>query len=273
MKKELVLSTILVASTLSMGFDFSGLAQEAVSTAKEASGVQAVSGTSSSSTSKLSEATVTSGLKEALKSGADFAVKQLGKENGYLNNAQVKIPLPDNLATVEGIARKVGGDKMVDDLVVSMNTAATQAAPKTAQIFVDAIDKMSMEDAKKILASGDNAATDYFKKNTTESLKTMIKPIVQKTMKENDVSRYYNKVDSYYKEHAKTTVDSSKVMGYMKMAGADSYIPGASDTNIEDYVVGKSIDGLFKMIATKEAEIRKDPAAQTTSLLKQVFAK
>ncbi len=89
---------------------------------------------------------------------------------------------------------------MADDLINSMNSAASQAAPKTAEIFVDAIEKMNLDDAKKILNGNENAATDFFKANTTDSLKKMIMPIIQNSMKDNQVARYYNSFNSYYKQ-------------------------------------------------------------------------
>ena len=162
---------------------------------------------------------------------------------------------------------------MADDLITSMNTAATKAAPKTAEIFVDAIDKMTLEDAKKILAGNENAATDYFKANTTSSLKKMITPIIQETMKQNQVAGYYDSFNNYYKQYGKGLVDSSGVMGMAKNLGVDSYLPSTSDQNLDEYVTNRAIDGLFKMIAQKEAAIRSNPVAQTTSLLKQVFGK
>eukprot|EP00920_Eleutheroschizon_duboscqi_P032824 GHVT01079039.1.p1 GENE.GHVT01079039.1~~GHVT01079039.1.p1 ORF type:complete len:163 (-),score=15.10 GHVT01079039.1:267-755(-) len=160
---------------------------------------------------------------------------------------------------------------MADDLINSMNTAATKAAPKTAEIFVQAIDKMSIEDAKKILGGTENAATDYFKANTTESLKKLITPLIQETMKQNQIATYYDTANSFYKTNLKDTVQNSSVMGLAKNFGVDPYIPGSSDENIDEFVTNKAIDGLFKMIAQKEAEIRTSPVAQTTSLLQKVF--
>lgn len=152
-----------------------------------------------------------------------------------------------------------------------MNSAATKAAPQTADILVGAIEKMSLTDAQNILAGDNNAATNYFKTNTTDSLKKMIKPIIQETMKENQVAQYYDMANNYYKNSVGSMVDTSAISGLAKNFGVDSYIPGSSDESLDDYVTNQAIDGLFKMIATKEADIRSNPVAQTTSLLKQVF--
>ena len=143
MKKTVLLSSILLTSIFA--FDLKSIATEV--------GKNIPSTTNKSqSKSNLDNSTISSGLKEALKSGVTFATTQLGKKDG--------------------------GDKMADDLIKSMNSAASQAAPKTADIFMDAISKMSLTDAQKILNSGENGATNYFKDNTTDSLKKMIKPII-----------------------------------------------------------------------------------------------
>ncbi len=267
MKKLSIAAAIVLSSTLAFSFDLGSITKSVMDNV-----TQSPSSTTSAK-SGLSDSTVTSGLKEALKVGVDFAVKNLGANNGYLNNSLVKIPLPENLQKAEGMIRKVGGEKMADDLINSMNSAATKAAPETAKIFVDAIDKMSLEDAQKILAGDENAATDYFKSSTTASLKKMIAPIIQGTMKENQVAGYYDAFNGYYKQYGKGLVDNSGVMGLAKNFGVDSYLPGSSDQNLDEYVTDKAIDGLFKMIAEKEAAIRSNPVAQTTSLLKQVFGK
>ncbi len=154
-----------------------------------------------------------------------------------------------------------------------MNTAATKAAPKTAHIFVEAIEKMSLTDAQKILNGNENAATEFFKNNTTDSLKKMITPIIQETMKQNQVAAYYDTFNNYYKQYGKGLVENSGVMNMAKNFGVDSYIPGSSDKNLDEYVTDKAIDGLFKMIAQKEGAIRSNPVEQTTSILKQVFGK
>ena len=268
MQKLSIPLTLLLTSNLAFGFNFSSLT-DAFSKATTTPSTKTES--SQTPTSDLSNSVVANGLKEALRIGVDYGVKELGKKDGYLNNANVKIPLPENLAKVDTLIRKVGGDEVADDLIKSMNSAATQAAPKTASIFIDSVDKMSMEDAKKILAGGDEAATEYFEKHTSTSLTKMIKPIVQESMKENNVAKYYDKFNGFYKENLKKSVENSSIMGMAKSFGADEYLPSESDEKLDDFVTKKAIAGLFTMIASKEAQIRKDPVAQTTSLLKSVF--
>lgn len=273
MKKIFITSALVLSISALQAFDFGSLLKSATDTLGESSKEETTKQTSTTATttSSLSDSTVTNGLKEALKLGVDYGVKELSKEGGYLNNAEVKIPLPENLAKAETLIRGAGGDKIADDLINSMNNAATQAAPKTAEIFVKSIDNMSMDDAKNILAGDKDAATNYFKANTTDELKKMIKPIIEKTMAENNVASYYDTFNEYYGTYGKDLVNNSSVMGLAKSFGADSYLPSASDEKLDDYVTNKALDGLFDMIATKEAQIREDPVSQTTSLLKQVF--
>ena len=280
MKKSIIVSTLILSSSLTFAFDLGSIAKSVVdNVTKEQTSTQATTSekattnTTNTSTSNISDSTVTSGLKEALKTGVNYAVTQLGSTNGYLDNSAVKIPLPDNLAKAETLLRSVGGNQMADNLINSMNTAASKAAPKTAEVFVNAIDKMSVTDAQAILSGGNEAATNYFKANTSDSLKKLIAPIIQETMKENQVATYYDTVNNLYKSSAKGLVDNSGVMGMAKSFGVDSYIPGSSDESLDEYITTKAIDGLFTMIGQKEAAIRANPVEQTSSILKQVFGK
>ena len=254
---------LLLSASVVFAFDLGSFA-------KTVTGVTSNSG-SSSVVSGLNNSTVASGLKEALKKGVKYAVGTLGKDNGYLNNSLVKIPLPENLAKAEKLVRKFGGGKIADNLINSMNKAASDAAPKTADIFMKSISKMSLEDAKKILAGKKDAATEYFKTHTSTSLEKMISPIVDKTMQENGVAKYYDTFNGYYKKYGAKYVKNSGVMSLAKSFGADSYLPSEKDENLNKYVTDKAMDGLFKMIAQKEAEIRDNPIARTTDLLKKVF--
>jgi hypothetical protein len=133
-----------------------------------------------------------------------------------------------------------------------MNRAAEAAAPAAKKIFVNAILSMSFDDARKILSGGDTAATDYFKNKTTEQLTTAFRPVVQKTMDQNSVMQQYNQL-----------VGQVQTIPFMK----------SQSLNITDYVVSQALNGLFYMLGQEERKIRKDPAARTTDLLKQVFGK
>ena len=278
MKKSIIASTLILTTTFTFAFDLGSIAKSVVdNVTKEQTTTQKTTDTIAPSATNtnpnISDSTVSNGLKEALKTGVNFAVTQLGTNNGYLNNTAVKIPLPDNLAKAETLLRSAGGNKMADDLINSMNTAASKAAPQTAEIFMNAIDKMSLADAQGILSGGNEAATNYFKANTTDSLKKLISPIVQETMKENNVASYYDTINNVYKSSAKGLVENSGIMSMAKNFGVDSYIPTSSDESLDSYITTKTIDGLFTMIGQKEAAIRANPLEQTTSILKQVFGK
>jgi len=266
MKKISLLSILICTSTLSMAFDLGNFVKESSKHLQPSSSKE----TSSSKSSGLSNSIVNNGLKEALKIGVEYGIKELGKENGYLSNDKVKILLPKDLRKVEKVVRKVGGDKVVDNLIISMNKAASKAVPKTTTIFIDAISNMNINDAKKILLGDDDAATEYFEQHTSNSLKEAIKPIIRESMKENHVISYYEKFNQYYKSNTANLVKNSGVMKYTKKFGIDSYIP-SSEQNIDDYVTAQAIKGLYKMISEKESEIRKEPLAQTSELLKKVF--
>lgn len=202
--------------------------------------------------SRLSDSKLASGLKEALRVGTDKSVKLTGRTDGYFANEAIKILMPKNLRPLETGLRAMGYGPKVDDFVLSMNRAAEAAAPAARKIFVDAILAMSFDDARKIFSGGDTAATEYFKSKTTEQLTDAFRPVVEKTMDKNGVTRQYNALVGQYKS-----------------------IPFARgfDLDINKYVVGKALDGLFYTLAQQEKDIRKNPAARTTSLLKEVFGK
>jgi hypothetical protein len=201
---------------------------------------------------ELSDSKIGSGLKQALQVGAENAVKLTGRPDGYFRDEAIKIVMPKNLQSLEKGLRAVGEGPKVDGFILSMNRAAESAAPSAKKIFGDAILAMSFDDARKILSGGDTAATDYFKRKTTDQLTTAFRPVVEKTMDENGVTQQY-----------KALAGQAQNIPFMKSPNLD----------ITQYVVSKALDGLFYMLGQEERKIRKDPAAQTTSLLKEVFGK
>lgn len=200
----------------------------------------------------LSDAKIASGLKEALKIGTENTVNLTGALDGYFKNEAIKILMPQKLQTLEKGLRTVGYGPQVDEFILSMNRAAEQAAPSAKQIFWDAIGQMSFEDAKKILSGSNTAATDYFKGKTTDKLTTAFKPIVNNSMNEVGVTRQYNEL-----------VGRFQAIPFMKTESFD----------IDQYVVTKSLDGLFHVLGQEEQKIRTNPAARVTDLLKEVFGK
>jgi hypothetical protein len=201
-------------------------------------------------TNSLSDSKINAGLKQALQIGAENSVQLVGRKDGYFANAAIKILMPKNLQPLEKGLRMVGYGPKVDDFVLSMNRSAEAAAPAARKIFVDAITSMSFDDARHILSGGDTAATEYFKQKTTPQLTAAFRPVVDKTMADNGVTKQYNSLVGQYKA-----------------------LPFArkQDLDITNYVVGKALDGLFFELGEEERKIRKDPAKQTTALLKEVF--
>jgi hypothetical protein len=202
--------------------------------------------------SDLSDSKIGSGLKEALQVGAENAVKLTGKTDGYFGNQAIKILLPKNLQPLQKGLGAMGYEPKIDAFVLSMNRAAEAAAPSAKKIFADAILAMSFDDARKILSGNDTAATDYFKTKTTDQLTTAFRPFVEATMKENGVTRQYE-----------TLTGELKSLPFVR----------SEDLDINKYVVQKALDGLFYMLAQEERKIRKNPAARTTDLLREVFGK
>ena len=199
----------------------------------------------------LSESKVASGLKQALQVGSENAVKIVGKPNGYFGNEAIKILMPKELHPLETGLRAVGFGPKIDEFILSMNRSAEAAAPAARKIFIDAILAMTFDDAKKILSGDNTAATEYFKQKTTGHLTDAFTPVVKKTMGENGVVRQFDALTEQYKN-----------------------IPFANSKSldIDHYVVSKALDGLFYELAEQEKQIRTNPAARTTDLLKEVFA-
>ena len=194
---------------------------------------------------------IIAGLKEALALGTKNAVKELSATDGYFGNKAVKILLPDNIRKIEKALRFAGYDREVDVFILSMNRAAENAAPQAADIFAGAIRSMTFDDAKKILNGGNTAATDFFKSKTSTQLFDALKPEVSRSMNEVGVTKAYKALVERY----------TSIMPFVKMESLD----------LDRYVTGKSLDGLFYMLGEEETKIRTNPAARTTELLQKVF--
>jgi hypothetical protein len=198
----------------------------------------------------LSNADAGRGLKDALTQGSAAAVAKLGVENGFLGNDKVRIPLPDALKRVEGMLRIVGMQKQVEDLVTAMNRAAEQAVPEAKALLVNAVKNMSWQDAKGILAGSDTAATEYFRKTTSDQLTEKFLPIVTKATANVGLAEKYNEIAG---------------------KGAKLGLVDARQARIENYVTQKTLDGLFLMMAEQEKAIRADPIGAATAMARKVF--
>jgi hypothetical protein len=204
----------------------------------------------SATVSLLSNDKIISGLKEALKVSTGKAVASTGKPDGFLSNEAIKILLPEKLRTTGRGMRLIGMGSQLDELEVGMNRAAEQATPLAKEIFLNALYKMTFDDARGILTGGDHAATDYFRRQSSEELSTAFKPIVHRTMEQVGVIKEYNQLSQ-----------NSFAGPLLKAQGLD----------MDEYVLGKTLDGLFYVLAQEEKNIRRDPAARTTALLREVF--
>lgn len=202
-------------------------------------------------TSSLGNDKIIAGLKQALGVSTSKAVALTGRPDGFLKNEAIKIVLPPKLETVGKGMRMLGMGSQIDALEVGMNRAAEGAAPQAKQIFVTALKRMTFDDARRILTGGDTAATDYFKRNSSADLTTAFTPIVHASMEHVGVVQHYGEV--------------------IKSAPGGRII--AKQFDLDEYVVGKTLDGLFYMLGQQEQKIRRDPAAQTTALLKEVFGR
>lgn len=199
---------------------------------------------------ELSAETMAAGLKDALRVGTERAASTLSQPGGYSANPALKLLVPQQLDKVTSALRRVGFGSTVDQFEAKMNEAAEQAAAQAVPVFAKAVGEMTFADAKSILQGGNTAATDYFKQRTSAQLRSLYAPVVRTKMDEVGAGKVYNSLLAKY-----------------------NAIPLASkpDFSLDTYVTDKALAGLFARLGDMEAQIRADPAARTTALLKQVF--
>ncbi|MDX2429249.1 MAG: DUF4197 domain-containing protein [Xanthomonadales bacterium] len=198
----------------------------------------------------ISTEEVGSGLKEALRVGTDTVVGNLGQAGGFDLDPQIHIPLPSQLGKVRKILGSLGMDSMLVDLETSLNEAAEIATPKAKQLFMDAINDMTLDDVMAIYKGPEDAATQYFRSKMSVPLALEMKPVVDSSLEDVGALQLYDGVMQQYDE-----------------------VPFAPkvDLDMSDYVVEKGLDGIFYYLAKEEAAIRSNPAKRTTDLLKSVF--
>lgn len=217
---------------------------------KDSSGIlNGISKAAGGQGSGLTNDEIISGLREALKVGTDNSSRKLGSVDGFFKDAAIKILMPEEAKKVEKTLRNVGMGNLVDKAILSMNRAAEDASKGVSTIFWNAIRQMSIQDGLQILRGGDFAATDYLKKMTTAEITAKFKPVIDSSLKKMDATRYWKDVFTAYNRFSLTPIN----------------------TDLTAYVTDKALGGLFHYIAIEEQKIRKDPAAQVTSLLKKVF--
>lgn len=205
----------------------------------------------------LSEDQIIPGLKEALATGVQFAVTNLGREGGFMKDAQVRIPLPAGLKSVEKALRKLRQDQLADEFVATMNRAAEEAVPQAAGVLGEAIRQLTVADARAILTGPDTAATDYFRRVSETNLHARFLPIVKTATEQAGVTAAYKRMTA------------PGGLGGLGNFGAS--LLGPESLDVDAYVTRKALDGLFLKIAEQEKLIRANPAARTTELLRQVF--
>jgi hypothetical protein len=198
----------------------------------------------------LTTAEVAEGLKEALTKGISKGADIVSQLDGYFKNPEIKIPFPPEVKKVEDRLRKMGLGSEVDKFVLTLNRGAEDAAKESKPIFIAAIKGMTIQDAWAILKGEQNAATNYLKRTTSAQLKEKFKPVIQNSLNKVNATKYYGDL----------------VNTYNKIPLVEKVNP-----NLDDYATDRAIEGLFIMIAKEEKNIRQDPLARTTELLKKVF--
>ncbi len=197
----------------------------------------------------LNNGEMVSGLKEALRVGADSSTKRLSLLNGFFGDDIIRILMPPEAQKLERTLRDIGLGKTVDKAILSMNRAAEDGSKYVGQIFWTSIQQMTIQDAIGILRGGDFAATDYLKRTTTNQLTAAFRPVIDRSLNNVDATRYWSDLFSAYNRISKTPVN----------------------TDLGAYVTEKALSGLFYHIGLQEQQIRKNPAARVTDILKKVF--
>jgi hypothetical protein len=271
MSRHIIQSALFVLIALAVGharaIDFGELLNQEMSTFGKAnpqksettaSGNTATTTSSSTGTAQavsnlagFSNSDQITSLKQALVQGAETAVTNLAKENGYLGNNKVRIPLPETLQKADNLLRKFGMGKYADDLTTSINRAAEAAVPEAKNMLIGAVNKMTVEDAKSILTGGNDAATQYFRKSTETALAAKFKPIVATSMQKVKLAEAYDQFAE---------------------RGERFGLVDKRDIKMDDYITRKAMDGLFLMIAEQEKAIRANPLEATGSLAKKIFS-
>ncbi|HEU5147630.1 MAG TPA: DUF4197 domain-containing protein [Chryseosolibacter sp.] len=202
------------------------------------------------SSAPLTTTEVAQGLKEALIKGISKGSDLVSQVDGYFKNPEIKIPFPPEVKKVEERLRQIGLGNEVDKFVLTLNRGAEDAAREAKPIFIEAIRSMTIEDAWAILRGEDDAATQYLKRTTSGLLKEKFKPVIQNSLNKVNATKYYSDIVTRYNQ-----------------------IPLVQKVNpdLDDYATDKAIEGLFLMIAKEEKNLRENPVARTTELLKKVF--
>ena len=198
----------------------------------------------------LGESEAASGIRAALERGAQAAVAQLGRKDGFLGDDRVRIELPDSVKGAARLLKATGQGHKLDELLTAMNRAAEAAVPEARLLLVNAARNMSVEDAIRIVKGGDDSVTQFFAAKTRVPLTERFLPIVTRATEKQALADKYNAV-----------AGKAAGLGLVKQ----------DDANIQGYVTRRALDGLFFMIGEEERQIRRDPVGTGSALLKKVF--
>ncbi|MEG3640298.1 DUF4197 domain-containing protein [Magnetococcus sp. PR-3] len=231
--------------------------------------------TSGNMLQRLTQQEMVDGLKQALRIGAKAAVSTLGTQGGFLEDMSVKIPMPEALGTIGSL----GGDKLQQKFVTTMNRAAEQAVPATTEIFIDAINRMTLDDALAILQGGENAATNYFRTHSSAALEKAVLPIVTEATGNSGATATYKQITGLLQGSgglggllgSAGQSSGGGGGGLGDLLGSVSSMVAPKDFNLDQYVTKKGVEGLFTKMAIEEKKIRTNPIARSTDLLKKVF--
>ena len=212
--------------------------------------IMVLSAADASAALPITEADAVAGLKTALERGTQAAVAKLGRTDGFLGDKMVRIALPPSAQRAERLMRRFGMGKYADQLIVTMNRAAEAAVPEARSLFVQSVRKMTLHDAKNILTGGDTAATEYFRRTTRTDLHARFLPIVRRATAKVELARAY---DRY--------AGTAAAVGLMRK----------DDTDLDEYVTQKALDGLYLMVGEEEKQIRAHPLDTGSSILRKVF--
>nr|WP_314472177.1 DUF4197 domain-containing protein [uncultured Campylobacter sp.] len=252
MKKSLILCAVLLAASAQAGW------QDALNKETLNQGAQILGAANSGD------------YKSAVSTALNAAVKELSN-GGFLNNAAAKIPLPKSLETAANLAKKVGGEKWANELVTSINNAASAAVPGAADVFSGVIKNMSDADVKKVLEGGKDSFTKFLQQNSSQKLQAVFKPIITKMMSDNTFATAYNGLNSFVAGSALAKSDAAKQLkGLATSMGAGEYIPQENE-DLNDYITRKTLDGLFNVMSEKESSLRGGAVEQGTKILQGIF--
>jgi hypothetical protein len=201
-------------------------------------------------TDTITEAEAAQGLKDALSQGVTKGADLVSKVDGYFGNPSIKIPWPSDAVKIMNTLRDIGLNKLVDDVILTINRAAEDAALKAKPIFINSIKQMTVRDAMDILFGADNAATAYLKRTTSAALHAEFKPVIKASLDKVNATKYWDDAVTAY----------NKIPLVTKM-----------NPDLPEYVTGKAMDGLFFMVEKEEKKIREDPLVRATEMMKKVF--